>query len=245
MHAARSAMWPDEATRIYEDMVSRGIRPDIITLTNLITVLTKTGRRDEARDLFSQGVDMGIFLSGGTLDSLWDKDISKLSYQLVKVAAEFCLDQIIQHFCENDGDRDDISNLTIITGVQKRVVEFGGLGSTAVDEESRQAVAAGVLAERLGVDGNGLSWVDGPGSLVIPAQTLRSFLEKQCPVRDMPPRRRSKGGTHHSGPSSGSGTSSSGGGSSSRKGSRGRRRQASSSPKGRIQVPNSQEGRQS
>ncbi len=168
------------------------IRPDIVTFTVLISILEKHGRHAEALRVFSDGVQAKVLMTTA-LDSLWERDLSRLSYQLVRAAIEYALGELVRDFQQQRkaaaGSKEpNVEDLVLITGVDRPSSsssssspggETRGMAapSSRDNPETRQGLACLVLGEK-GLT-PALEEAGGPGFLRLKETGLRAWLEKQ------------------------------------------------------------------
>ena len=81
-----------QALALYHEMGKTGAAPDIITYTNLIALLDRAGGAslDDSERVFREGVKAGVLMNP-RLDSMFERDVSTLSYQLVRAAVHYSL----------------------------------------------------------------------------------------------------------------------------------------------------------
>jgi pentatricopeptide repeat protein len=163
------------------------VAPDIVTFTVLISILEKHGRHAEALRVFSDGVRAKVLMTT-RLDSLWERDLSRLSYQLVRAAVDYTLRELakdykVQKKAAAGSKEPNVNDLVLITGVDlrgggKRGAVGGAAGSSSrEDPETRQGLACLVLREK-GLVPAGQE-VGEAGVLKVPAAGLREWLAKQ------------------------------------------------------------------
>ncbi|KAM3571742.1 hypothetical protein VYU27_006221 [Nannochloropsis oceanica] len=163
------------------------VAPDIVTITVLISILEKHGRHVEALRVFSDGVRANVLMTT-RLDSLWERDLSRLSYQLVRAAIDYTLRELVKEFklqkkAAAGSKEPNVNDLVLITGVDLRKREKGGVAtgggnsSSRDDPETRQGLACLVLREKGLVPAE--QEVGEAGILKVPAKGLREWLVKQ------------------------------------------------------------------
>eukprot|EP00624_Nannochloropsis_granulata_P001210 evm.model.NODE_15584_length_8366_cov_32.369232.1 len=164
------------------------VAPDIVTITVLISILEKHGRHAEALRVFSDGVRANVLMTT-RLDSLWERDLSRLSYQLVRAAIDYTLRELVKEFkiqkkAAAGSKEPNVNDLVLITGVDLRkrgkggaAIGGGGDSSSREDPETRQGLACLVLREK-GLVPAGHE-VGEAGILKVPAKRLREWLVKQ------------------------------------------------------------------
>jgi hypothetical protein len=164
----------DDAQEIYDGLRRVKIQPDVVTYTHLLAVMERVGRAGEALRIFREGVGSGQLMNQ-RLDSLWERDISRLSYQLVRVAVDYALGEVLQRFREAQarGEWDDAEaeDLQLITGID--VPKEHEAQHTA---QTRQDLALQVLEEY----GIGASVDDdNPGVVRVRKEPLLRWLRKE------------------------------------------------------------------
>ncbi|TFJ80571.1 hypothetical protein NSK_007998 [Nannochloropsis salina CCMP1776] len=170
------------------------VTPDIVSFTVLISILERHGRHAQALRVFQDGVRAQVLMTT-PLDTLWEKDLSRLSFQLVRAAVDFSVGELVADFRHQlkaaAGTKDpDVQDLVLITGSDVRGARGAGggprqdgMGKEGMGAahgqvpETRQALARLVLSEK------GLLPADEesrkPGVLTVPADVMRQWLCKQ------------------------------------------------------------------
>ncbi len=172
-----------------------GIAPDIVTFTVLISLLERHGRRGDALRVFGEGCARGALMQA-SLDSLWDRDLSRLSYQLVRAAVDFALGEIVQDYTAQvkaaGGSKEpNVHDLVLVTGVDTTVVApprgAGGGGRpgpkplpSVPSPETRQGLAHLVLREKGG--GGYFTPKAAAGVLTVDKEQLRRWLQEGAPA---------------------------------------------------------------
>jgi pentatricopeptide repeat protein len=187
--------------------VATAIAPDIVTFTVLISLLEKHGRRGDALRLFADGCARGVLMQA-SLDSLWERDLSRLSYQLVRAAVDYALGEVVRDYNVQlkaaAGSKDpNVHDLVLITGVDSStsssppLARGGGGGgqppppppprqplplpsASVPSPETRQGLAHLVLREKGG--GGYLAPRVAAGVLTVGKEQLRRWLQDGAPA---------------------------------------------------------------
>lgn len=88
--------------------------PDIITVTDCISTLSRAEHLPELDQVFREAVERGIVLRSNGLDLQWETDLSGMSLPVARAAVRYILNQCIA--MEID-DSHDLQDMTFITGV--------------------------------------------------------------------------------------------------------------------------------
>lgn len=147
--ALRVAQRPSIASDLWDEMSGRGEKstsakaaaladdratPDIITLTDVIATLKDNHTRID--EIFSEAVVRGIVLAQTkvSLDSLWEVDVSSLSFPVARAACRYVLRRAVD--AVNEGE--EAEDLNIITGVATRTPEKSKTGSQSKSKTSNK-----------------------------------------------------------------------------------------------------------
>lgn len=193
LRSAGDARAAAEALALYAEMTGEEkkglggrIVPDIVTFTHVISILARHGRHADALVLFSEGCRRKVLMQAA-LDSLWERDLSRLSYQLVRAAVDFALGEIVADYAAQRkaaaGSKEpNVYDLVLITGV-----DFGGAARSGVggkqrplpSPETRQGLAHLVLRDK----GGGGYFTPGVvgGELRVGKEQLRRWLQDGAP----------------------------------------------------------------
>lgn len=90
--------------------------PDIITVTEVIGTLCRSEGKvdvDRVDIVFAEAVRRGIILRGGTLDTLWEVDLSGYSFPVARAACRYIMKRALEAARRGDAIRD----VNLITGV--------------------------------------------------------------------------------------------------------------------------------
>lgn len=116
-----------------------------------------------------------------SLDSMWEKDISRMSYTLIRAAIRYTLKEVLEWF-HNEKDKegaDSMQDLTFITGIPRPRLE-DPTKAVEVDFEpgSKKELALRMLSEQTpSLDPQAPSFT--PGSIFVPKEALKLWLEAQ------------------------------------------------------------------
>jgi hypothetical protein len=104
-----------------EDSASRfrhnasGSRPDIITVTECISILSNAGRLAAMDEVFAEAVRWGIVLSNDSLDDEFEVDLSGMSLPVARAACRF----VMRRLLSSDNTVTVGQEMNFITGVGK------------------------------------------------------------------------------------------------------------------------------
>jgi hypothetical protein len=200
----------EEALALFAEMTQQhgkgggDIAPDIVTFTVLISLLERHARHADALRLFGEGCSRGVLMQA-SLDSLWDRDLSRLSYQLVRAAVDFALGEIVRDYAAQakaaGGSKEpNVHDLVLVTGVDTTTVAAGssrgggGMGSSGGQQprqplpsvplvpspETRQGLAHLVLREKGG--GGYFTPKAAAGVLTVDKEQLRRWIQDGAPA---------------------------------------------------------------
>lgn len=94
----------------------QSVSPDIITLTNAIGALDRLPEsRDKVDKVFADAVLRNLVLKKESLDTLWEVDLSGMSFAVARAAIRFVI-RSASDAVVNDGE--EIQDLNLITGVK-------------------------------------------------------------------------------------------------------------------------------
>jgi hypothetical protein len=85
--------------------------PDIITVTDCISTLSRAERLTEVDQVFREAVQRGIVLSSNGLDSQFETDLTGMSFPVARATIRYNLKQCLEEDLEN------LQEITFITGV--------------------------------------------------------------------------------------------------------------------------------
>jgi len=113
---------PEKAVAIWEEMCNENskISPDIITVTDVLGTIERSGNKYlwETSDMvFAEAVDRKILLRSDLLDSIWEMDLSGMTFPVAKAACRYALFRIRRVVQSGEEDAQDV---TFITGVGKQ-----------------------------------------------------------------------------------------------------------------------------
>ena len=119
------------------------IKPDIITLTNVIACLERAeGKTNLERmdEVFEDAVERQIILSDDSMDTTWEIDLSGMSLPVARAACRFIMKRLLRTTAVDS----DTKDLMLITGVGKQQQyhasdgDESGSSRTALREYVRQ-----------------------------------------------------------------------------------------------------------
>lgn len=110
--------------------VRRGVSPDIVTLTEVVTTLdrspgnTKANKQLLVDSVFSEAVNRGLILRQDSLDTCWEVDLSGMSFPVARAACRFIFRRLVERRQQrlllqgkySHDDDDDTKDLSLITG---------------------------------------------------------------------------------------------------------------------------------
>ena len=102
------------------EQYSKSIEPDIITVTDVIASLKRSGTKylTFCDKIFKEAVELNIILKADALDSSWEIDLSGMSFPVAQSAVRYVLtSRIEQEHKKGKQDEENIHDLTFITGV--------------------------------------------------------------------------------------------------------------------------------
>ena len=97
---------------------SDNISPDIITLTSVVGSLemrNSASNREKVDLVFAEAVSREIILPSDSMDTIWEIDLSGMSFPVARAASRYILHRILKIVKEGD----DCQDLLLITGVGK------------------------------------------------------------------------------------------------------------------------------
>jgi hypothetical protein len=100
-----------------------------------IGAIASSGNFDRVDQIFKEAVELGLILRRDGLDSLWEFDLSGLSFPVARAACRFIVFSLLQRTAKPD---DDFEDLVFITGVGSR--HKNGLANTTSLREYIQEV---------------------------------------------------------------------------------------------------------
>jgi len=146
LYSLRVADKADEAYEIWNEMCGRGedsddrwSTPDIITLTDVLGTLDPKGKKNKQRidDIFREAVKRGIVIREDSLDSLWEVDLSGMSFPVARAACRFIFNRGLQAVREGEA----VEDVTLITGVGVSHRNAPGGQGRGNDEQDRSSGA--------------------------------------------------------------------------------------------------------
>ena len=139
------------------------VSPDIVTLTEVIATLDKASgkvNRERVDMIFSEAVTRGLVLREDSLDTLFEVDLSSLSFPVARAACRFIFRQVVEK--SRSGEEFDIKDLSLITG-PSRLREYV---REVLRDELKPPVYCTVPTS-------------GKGTLVIKRQVMTNYLRGQ------------------------------------------------------------------
>lgn len=95
---------------------ARAISPDIVTVTDVIAALERSSAwRDKSDLVFSEAVEKKILLKEDSLDSMWEVDLSGVSFPVAHTAIRYVLKRLMEF--AQQGGKETLQDMTFITGV--------------------------------------------------------------------------------------------------------------------------------
>ena len=97
---------------------SEKISPDIITLTSVVTSLergNKASNKEKIDIVFAEAVSRQIVLPSDSMDTMWEIDLSGMSFPVARAACRYILRRLLKVIDEGQSYQD----LLLITGVGK------------------------------------------------------------------------------------------------------------------------------
>ena len=127
------------------DSSSEKISPDIITLTTVVTSLERgnnVSNNEKIDEVFTEAVSREIILPSDSMDTIWEIDLSGMSFPVARAACRYILRRLLKAMEEGESSQD----LLLITGVGKHHIKDGGKsqivykmeGTTALREYVRE-----------------------------------------------------------------------------------------------------------
>jgi hypothetical protein len=98
--------------------IDNDVRPDIITLTNVVACLERAEGIDNLNrmdQVFEDAVEREIVFSNDSMDTAWEIDLSGMSLPVARAACRYIIKRLLR---TNPGD--DVEDLMLITGVGKQ-----------------------------------------------------------------------------------------------------------------------------
>lgn len=104
------------------DVVRRGVSPDIVTLTEVITTLDRSPGNTKSNkqlvdSVFSEAVNRGLILRRDSLDTSWEMDLSGMSFPVARAACRFIFRRLVSR--RKDATKEEnveMHDLSLITG---------------------------------------------------------------------------------------------------------------------------------
>ena len=121
---------------------SRQISPDIITLTDVMTTLDRSGGakfRARMDKVFEEAVDRGIVLPADSLDSLFEVDLSGMSISVAHAACRYVVRRTKEAITSGEASCDDLVFITGVGKAKQQQHEGGQHQSTAKQEQNEDA----------------------------------------------------------------------------------------------------------
>mmetsp|Transcript_57558 Transcript_57558/g.140574 ORF Transcript_57558/g.140574 Transcript_57558/m.140574 type:complete len:826 (-) Transcript_57558:106-2583(-) len=96
-----------------------GSRPDIITIQEVVSILSNAGRLDLMDEVFSEAARRGIVLSNDSLDDEYEVDLSGMSLPVARAACRYVMRRLLSPSSSDSIDSTTQSGreMTFITGV--------------------------------------------------------------------------------------------------------------------------------
>lgn len=200
LSALRVAEMPDQAVILWQEMIGQqsspslkiasakadqSLSPDIITVTDVITTLVRSGQPSSMKkvdQVFAEAVQRGIVLgSDKILDSHYEVDLSGMALPVARASVRFIFNRIK----ENARHGETIEEVTLITGVGAqflRPCDVSGWPNAQDHPDSTQSLRD-YVQDVLGADFHPPIKSSVPqlfqGTVVVKQHEVRDWLENQ------------------------------------------------------------------
>mmetsp|Transcript_57557 Transcript_57557/g.140572 ORF Transcript_57557/g.140572 Transcript_57557/m.140572 type:complete len:824 (-) Transcript_57557:259-2730(-) len=94
-----------------------GPRPDVITIQEVVSILSSAGRLDLMDEVFSDAVRRGTVLSNDSLDDEYEVDLSGMSLPVARAACRYVMRRLLPSSDSIDSTTQSGREMTFITGV--------------------------------------------------------------------------------------------------------------------------------
>lgn len=139
-----------------------------------IGAVASNGSFDRVDKIFKEAVDLGLILRGDSLDSLWEFDLSGLSFPVARAACRFVVTSLLKRIAKRVGDDDTVvEDLVFITGVGAR--HKLGLANTTSLRDYIQEILTNDFRPSL----NSTIPTRAKGTILIDKDELRSWIRRQ------------------------------------------------------------------
>lgn len=123
--ALKVARQPDRVFQLWSEMIASNntyssivLSPDIVTVTDVIAGLERSSEwRDKSDLVFAEAVRRKILLREDSLDSMWDVDLSGMSFPVAHAAVRFVIRRLVNYCSVGTNSRQDFQDMTFITGI--------------------------------------------------------------------------------------------------------------------------------
>jgi len=117
------------------------ISPDIVTVTDVLAALERSPKwRDKSDIVFAEAVNRKILLKEDSLDSVWEVDLSGMSFPVAHAAVRYVIQRLVgQYHTINDHSEKELQDITFITGV----------GTSSYRQKDDEMVKAGLVPKTL------------------------------------------------------------------------------------------------
>jgi pentatricopeptide repeat protein len=204
LSALRVAEMPDQAVLLWEEMIGQqsshplkiasakadqSLSPDIITVTDVITTLVRSGEPSSMKkvdQVFEEAVQRGIVLGRDKiLDSHYEVDLSGMALPVARASVRFIFNRIKENFRQGE----TIEEVTLITGVGAQFLRpcddslvVGGWPSKQDQPDTTQSLRD-YVQDVLGTDFQPSIKSSVPqlcqGTVVVKQHEVRDWLENQ------------------------------------------------------------------